>query len=221
MIKLIIFDFDGVIVTGSNKKYFYCYHQALTKVGIKLDPEVEKQRILERWGQGYKKQLQLLLKEHPKLLSKATKKYQDCYFSSTAEKIKLVPGTKKFLELLSQKYILAIASGKIRNKLDQAIKKFHLQFFKKIVTNEDLKREVDRKPAPYMLNKIMRDLSIKPNQTIYVGDAANDVIMARNAGVTPVVVLTGLLTKPLAQSLKVKFIIKDITGLANIIPTII
>jgi beta-phosphoglucomutase-like phosphatase (HAD superfamily) len=35
MVKLIIFDFDGVIITGSNEGYFTCYHKALEAIGVK------------------------------------------------------------------------------------------------------------------------------------------------------------------------------------------
>ena len=46
MIKLIIFDFDGVIITGSNDGYIKSYHHALESVGVNLEPEEERRRIL-------------------------------------------------------------------------------------------------------------------------------------------------------------------------------
>lgn len=218
MIKLIIFDFDGVIVTGTNEGYFECYHKALQAVGVRLDSQEEKERILAWWGKGYKKQLELLLREHKNLLSDAIKAYEKYYYSPVFfGKIKLVKGANLILKILLQNYTLAIASGMMRKTMDQLIKKFNISYFKKIVTNDDVKKDEDKKPAPFMLNKILKDLSFSPQEAFYVCDAKNDVIMARNAKVTPVVVLTGNLSQKEAQELKVKFIIKDITKLETVL----
>lgn len=216
MIRVIIFDFDGVIVLGTNEGYFTCYHQALDKVGVKLDPKEEKRRIIEWWGKGYKKQLELLLKEHQELLPAAITAYEKCYYSPVfTRNIRLVKGAKQALERLSKKYILAIASGMMRKTMDNLIIKFNISYFKKIVTNEDVQKEQDKKPATFMINKILRDLSLVSHQAVYIGDAKNDVVMAKNAGVTPIVVLTGNLTRLEAEKLKVKYIIPDITDIEN------
>ena len=190
MIRLIVFDFDGVIITGSNEGYFRCYHKALEDVGVKLDPREEKKRILEWWGKGHKKQLEFLLKEHKGLLTKSIKAYEKYYYSPVFfGKIKLVKGAGISLKKLSQKYTLAIASGMMRKTMDHLIKKFNISYFRKIITNEDVKKDTDKKPAPFMIDKILTDLSISPEETIYVGDAKNDVIMAKNAKVISTVPL--------------------------------
>ena len=44
MIKLIIFDFDGVIITGSNKGYFRCYRKAKVKPVIVLTGLLNKKQ---------------------------------------------------------------------------------------------------------------------------------------------------------------------------------
>lgn len=105
----------------------------------------------------------------------------------------------------------------MRKTMDNLIKKFNISYFKKIVTNEDVKKDRDKKPASFMINKILTDLSIYPQETICVGDAKSDVIMARNAKVTPIVVLTGHLTQKEAKELKVNFIIKDMTKLETVL----
>lgn len=214
MVKLVIFDFDGVIITGSNKGYFACYHKALEEVGVKLPKEEERKRILEWWGKGYKMQLRLLLKEHLSLLPKAIKVYEKYYYSPVfSEKIRLIEGADRALGRLEQKYTLAIASGMMRKTMNQLIKNFGINFFKKIVTNEDVKKEEDMKPAPFILNKILQDLSIPKEESVFVGDAVSDVKMSQNAGIAPVVVLTGHLTKAEAKALGVKDLIPNITHL--------
>jgi phosphoglycolate phosphatase len=212
MIKLIIFDFDGVIITGSNEGYFTCYHKALEAVNVNLQPDDEKKRILEWWGKGHKKQLELLLKEHPDLLPQAINAYEKCYFSPIFhEKIKLVPGTDKLLKRLAKDHSLAIASGMVRTTMNDLIEKFPIPYFDQILTFEDATEEEHKKPSPHMLQVLMKQFNAEKSETLYVGDAENDVIMAQKAGVTSIVVLTGHLTKSDAVKLGVKNIIPDVT----------
>lgn len=218
MIELIIFDFDGVIITGSNEGYFNCYHKALDFVDIHLDPYEEKKRILDWWGKGHKKQLELLLKEHPEKLPQAITAYEKCYYSPIFhEKIKLVDRADTVLKNLSQTRTLAIVSGMVRNTMDDLLKKFHIPYFKKIMTFEDAMKEEHKKPSPYMLYQTMKYFNVTKDETIYVGDAENDVIMAKEAGIMPVVVLTGHLNRNEAKKLGVKHIIPDVTHLTKLL----
>ncbi len=219
MIKLVIFDFDGVIVTGTNQGYFYCYHQALINVGVKLSPQEEKKRVEERWGKGYKSQLELLLKENLELLPRAVASYEKCYESDRFQKnIRLIKGAKEELETLSKYYTLAIASGMIKKTMNILINKFKIKnYFKNIITIDDVEKEEYRKPSPYMINSIKGTFSISSNETVYVGDAKSDVIMAQNAKVTSIVVLTGNLNRKEAEKLGVKYIVKDITYLNDLL----
>lgn len=222
MIKLIIFDFDGVIISGSNEGYFACYHKALEGIGVRLGSKEEKRRILKWWGKGYKTQLALILKEHPNLLPQAIKIYEYYYYNTPlfSKKIKLVNGARQVLKQLSQKYTSAIASGMMRKTMDKLIKRFNIPFFKKIVTIEDVASEKDKKPAPFMINKLLDFFSVGQKEAVYVGDAKTDVIMAKKAGVTPIVVLTGHLSVKEAEKLGVKYIIKDINYLERTLKVI-
>ncbi|HWY79630.1 MAG TPA: HAD family hydrolase [Candidatus Sulfotelmatobacter sp.] len=218
MIKLIIFDFDGVIITGSNDGYFTCYHKALEDVDVYLEPTEERKRILDWWGKGHKKQLELLLQEHPDKLLEAIVAYEKCYFSPFFhEKIKLVKDADIVLKRLSETKTLAIASGMVRNTMDELIKKYNIPYFKRILTFEDAKKEEHKKPSPYMLFQLMEEFNVAKNETVYIGDAKNDVIMAKAAGIIPIVVLTGHLMKNEAEKLGVKHIIPDITHLEEIL----
>ena len=62
-----------------------------------------------------------------------------------------------------------------------------------------------------MLKKIMETQQVDQAETIFVGDAQPDVKMARNAGVEPVVALTGHLTREEAGKLGVKYMIENVT----------
>lgn len=212
MIKLIIFDFDGVIIEGSNEGYFRCYHKALEDVGIILEPDEERKRILAKWGTGYKAQLAYLLREYENLIPAAIKAYEHYYYDTNLfiQDIKLIPGAKDALERLSQSYKLAIATGMMRKTLDKFLDKFTLNMFDLVSSIDEVKKEKDRKPSPFMLNKTMQAFRLTPNETVYVGDADSDVKMAKNANVVPIVVLTGHLNREEAEKLSVEHIIDNI-----------
>lgn len=215
MIKLIIFDWDDVFTLGSKEGYFECYHKAITGVGVKLSPEEERKRILDKWGRSPQRAvIPHLLKERPELVAKAVKIHDKHFFGNTFMKnLTLVKRVIKLLNELAQKYTLSIATGQHPKLFNEKIMpKFHIpNVFSKIIFSCDIKNPEKQKPHPYALQKIMRDLGFKPEETIFVGDAKSDVEMARNTKVTPVVVLTGHLSKKEAEKLGVKYILRDIT----------
>lgn len=223
MIKLIIFDWDDVFTIGSTKGYYACYHEALKGVGVSLKPEEEDKRIRAKWGSGHAAQIKDLLQEHPELVKAAIKLYEKHFFGTTfVDCLKVVPGSQKLVTDLSKTYKLAIATGGHPQILkDQLLSKFKFpDVFSQILTIYDIDDLAHAKPHPYMLNKILESQNVSPDEAIMVGDAENDVIMARAAGVEPVVVLTGHLSKAQAQALKVKHIIDDVSQLQSVLEKI-
>ncbi len=219
MIKLIIFDWDDVFTTGATKAYFKCYQKAALSVGVKLPNKVVEERILKNWGKNVEAEITGLLKENPQLVLEATKRYEEILFGDTfVDCLEVVEGAREFLKRLSKKYILCISTG-VNPKLlkIKIMPKFDIpQVFSQIVSVYDNDDPQKGKPHPFMVNKILKDQKIKPNEAILVGDAKNDVLMARAAGLMPVVVLTGHLTKAEAKKMKVEYIIEDVTKLESI-----
>jgi len=221
MIKLIIFDWDDVIVFGSKEGYYNCYRETLLELGVVLDEKEMDIRIRRRWGQPFRIELNELLIEKPHLLDRACKIFYEKKFQGTAfvDSLKEVEGVNELFLRLKEKYLLAVATG---NKLDMIlviiIPKFHIpNVFDQIVTAHDNIPEGKSKPDPYMLQLILEKQGIESSKAIFVGDAENDVQMARNAGVEPVVVLTGHLSKNQAEKLGVKCILPDVTMLEQIL----
>jgi HAD superfamily hydrolase (TIGR01509 family) len=213
MIKLIIFDWDDVFTQGSIKGYYASYHAALEGVGVKLDPSEEDRRIKAKWGAGGKKQLEYLLREHPELVDKAFEIYQQHSHGNTfVDCLTIIPGAQKFLIQLADKYTLAIATGAHPKVLhDLVMPKFHIpDVFAQIITIYDLDDMTHAKPHPYIAQKIMETQGVKPEETVLVGDAQSDMQMAWNAGIEPIAVLTGHLSRQEAEDLGVKHIIKNV-----------
>jgi phosphoglycolate phosphatase-like HAD superfamily hydrolase len=220
MIKLIIFDWDDVFTLGSKEGYIHCLHETLVKLNVHLDPEEEHKRIQQTWSKPHREELKNLLKEHPELIDKACEIYEDLFFNGEfVTSLTLVQGCNELLKKLKGKYVLAVATGAHPKVLKKKVfPKFGIpDVFSDIVFTYEIDDPEHHKPHPYMLEKIMKDQHTKPEETIFVGDAKNDVIMAQNAHVTPVVVLTGHLTKEEAEKLGVKYIILDVTHLEKIL----
>jgi len=223
MIKLIIFDWDDVFTLGSKEGYFKCYHETLVEVGVHLTPEKEEKRIMAKWSKPHREELRELLKEKPNLLDKACKIYEEHLFGDTfVDHLKSVPGSRGLLKELSKKYILSVATGLnpdiLRNKV---VPKFGFpNVFTQIISSYDIDDVEKQKPHPHMVEKILETQRVKPEEAILVGDAKGDVQMARDAGVTPVVVLTGHLTRKQAEELNVRYIIENVTDLPSILNNI-
>lgn len=220
MIKLIIFDWDDVFSQGSTAGYYRCYHEALKGVGIQLDPEVEKQRIASKWGAGHREEIVALLPEHPQLVDEACHRYEQHLFGNTfVDCLSIQPGSHDLLLRLAKTYTLAIASGVHPELLKKRVMpKFNIpEVFAQIVTAYDLDDIAHAKPHPYIAEKIMREQGMKPSETIMVGDAKNDVMMAQSASIEPIVVLTGHLNRQQAEELGVQHIIQDVTELETIL----
>ncbi len=66
------------------------------------------------------------------------------------------------------------------------------------------------KPDPYMLQLILERENISNKEVLFVSDA-------KNTGIKPVVVLSGLISKLQAEKLGVKYIIPDITKIESIL----
>lgn len=220
MIKLIIFDWDDVITLGSKEGYFACYDKALAAVGISLPPEEKHKRILAKWGKSFRVEIQELLKEHPELVDHAVEVYDKAYWGETfVNELRVLPGTIELLNHLHKKYLLAIATGNRHEMLDKHIfPRFNIpDVFCQTISSHVLEDQEMAKPHPHMLQIIMNKQNVTPDETIFVGDAGNDVKMAFNAHVMPVVVLTGHLSKKEAEKLEVRHIIPDITHLPVIL----
>jgi phosphoglycolate phosphatase len=219
MIKLIAFDWDDVITLGSKEGYYNCYRETLKEFGITLEEAEMHTRIQKRWGQPFREELKELLAEKPELLDQACeifdkKFWGDAFVSCLRE----VEGANDFLKYLSSKYTLAVATGNHPRMLkDKIIPTFQIpDVFSQIVTSFDVPSD-KTKPNPLMLQIILDKHNIKPEEAVYIGDAGNDVQMAKNAGVEPIVVLTGHLKKEDAEALGVTKIYPDITYLKEIL----
>lgn len=92
----------------------------------------------------------------------------------------LLPGARSVLQWLGGRYSLGLVTGGSRSRVCKQIREFELaDHFSVCVCSEDTLR---KKPHPAPLRLALRQLRAKADECVYVGDAPEDIEMARRAG---------------------------------------
>jgi phosphoglycolate phosphatase len=82
-------------------------------------------------------------------------------------------------ELKARHHWLAVATGKSRRGLDEALQTVQLQG---IFNGSRTADETRGKPDPLMLHELMREFGTDAERTLMIGDTTHDLLMAANAG---------------------------------------
>jgi len=104
-----------------------------------------------------------------------------------AERPRLLPGARLAVRALGQSFTLGIVTSGSGDRVRPQIRGFGLaDYFSTCVCSEDASR---KKPHPAPLLRALQRLGAKPADCVYVGDAPEDIEMARRAGVRAIGVL--------------------------------
>ena len=114
--------------------------------------------------------------------------YRRHYFESQHELV-LFDGVLDMLHALkARNHWLAVATGKSRRGLDEALETVQL---KGLFHSSRTADETASKPHPQMLHELMAEMGASPARTLMIGDTTHDLQMAANAGVAAVAVAYG------------------------------
>jgi phosphoglycolate phosphatase len=182
---LIAFDWDGTLF-DSTAIITRCIQAAVRDVGGTVPTDKEASYVI---GMGLMQALAHAAPDVPKerypLLGD---RYRHHYFAIQHE-ISLFDGVLPMLaDLKKQGYLLAVATGKSRRGLDEALATAALAGI------FDASRTADQtagKPDPLMLNELMAEFGVPPHRTLMIGDTTHDLQMAVNAGCASVAVSYG------------------------------
>jgi HAD superfamily hydrolase (TIGR01509 family) len=177
MIKLIIFDLDGVLVK-TKEIHYNALNQSLRELGEKyVITETEHISIYD--GLKTNQKLELLTKNKgldPSTHDLIWNKKQELtieYISKLQpdfEKIKLIK------ELRNRGYKLAVASNSIRRSVLVILAKIGvIEYMDLIISNEDVKNS---KPHPEMYWKTMSMMGVLPEETLIVEDSPHGLLAA-------------------------------------------
>ncbi len=182
---LIAFDWDGTLF-DSTAIIARCIQAAVRDVGGR-EPTFEAASYVI--GMGLMQALAHAAPDVPaELYPKLGDRYRQHYFAIQHE-ISLFEGVLPLLQMLKARgHWLAVATGKSRRGLDQALQSALLAGV------FDASRTADQtagKPDPLMLRELMAEFDVPPGRTLMIGDTTHDLQMAINAGCASVGVSYG------------------------------
>lgn len=177
----ILFDLDGTLL-DTLEDLLDATNYALAAYGYPARTLGELRRFV---GNGAQNQIRLALPEDNKEdLEKVLAVYKPYYTDHCQIKTRPYEGVLPALEVLGEKYPIAIVS----NKPDSAVKALCADYFPGIYALGETS-DCPRKPAPDMVFKAMKAIGVE--RCVYVGDSEVDVLTAKNAGMPCVGVLWG------------------------------
>lgn len=173
---LVVFDWDGTLF-DSTALIVRCIQAACRDIGVPVPSEQQAAYVI---GLGLHDALQhavpgLPRERYPEL----GQRYRHHYFASQ-DALVLFPGTLDMLHALkARNHWLAVATGKSRRGLDEALQTVQL---KGLFDGTRTADETAGKPNPLMLQQLMREFGTEPGRTLMIGDTTHDLQMAVNAG---------------------------------------
>ena len=182
---LIVFDWDGTLF-DSTALIVRCIQGACADLGL---PVPDEQRAAYVIGLGLHEALQHAVPGlSPDRYPELGRRYRHHYVARQHELV-LFPGTLEMLHSLkARNHLLAVATGKSRAGLDEAL---HTVQLKGLFDGTRTADETAGKPHPLMLQQLMREFGATPGRTLMIGDTTHDLRLAINAGTASVGVSYG------------------------------
>ncbi len=172
---LIAFDWDGTLF-DSTQIIVRCIQAAVKDVGGTVPTDEAAAYVI---GLGLAQALAHAAPDVPPETYPLLGDRYRYHYQLHAHDLSLFDGVLPLLAMLKARgYLLAVATGKSRHGLDEALQSVQLKGM------FDASRTADKtagKPAPKMLHELMTELGTTPERTLMVGDTTHDLQMAVNA----------------------------------------
>lgn len=182
---LIVFDWDGTLL-DSTTLITRCIQDSCVDLGLPRPTDRDASYVI---GMGLQ---DALMHAAPSL---ARERYRELalryrhHYQSRQNDLVLFDGAFELLQTLKmRRHRLAVATGKSRIGLDEALAAAHMNGVFDATRTAD---ETASKPDPRMLRELMDELGAAPARTLMIGDTTHDLQLAVNAGTASVAVSYG------------------------------
>jgi phosphoglycolate phosphatase len=204
---LIAFDWDGTLF-DSTKIIVRCIQQAVVDVGGAMPTDKAAAYVI---GMGLMQALAHAAPDvPPEKYPELGARYRHHYLARQND-LSLFEGALALLgELKARHHSLAVATGKSRRGLDDAL---HTVQLKGMFDGSRTADETAGKPHPLMLQELMREFGTEPERTLMIGDTTHDLQMALNAGCPSVGVSYGAHEPGEFDALKPLFVAHSVRSL--------
>lgn len=183
--ELVIFDWDGTLI-DSQANIVRCFEMVIEELELPARNHSEISNII---GLGMREALKMLFPDQQvDIYEKMVDRYRYHFFAGNPSEPFV--GAEQVLSALADNgYILAVATGKGRNGLNKALNHTGFGQYFHVTRCAD---ETRSKPHPLMLEEILDETGMEPDQALMVGDTEYDLEMAKNAGMASIGVSYGV-----------------------------
>ena len=182
---LIAFDWDGTLF-DSTAIIVRCIQAAVRDVGGTVPTDQEAAYVI---GMGLMQALAHAAPDvPPEKYTELGNRYRFHYIQHQDD-LSLFDGVLPLLNDLRERgHLLAVATGKSRRGLDEAL---HSVQLRGVFDGSRTADQTAGKPHPLMLQELMADFDVLPERLLMIGDTTHDLQMAVNAGCASVGVSYG------------------------------
>ncbi|RZL11666.1 MAG: HAD family hydrolase [Rubrivivax sp.] len=182
---LIAFDWDGTLF-DSTALIVGCIQSACADLGLPVPARTQAAYVI---GLGLHDALRVVAPTLEEArVPELGQRYRHHYIASQHQ-LSLFEGTLDLLARLKERqHWLAVATGKSRQGLDEALTHVELRGVFDATRTAD---ETRSKPHPQMLQELMSEFGVDPERTLMIGDTTHDLQLALNAGAASVAVSYG------------------------------
>jgi phosphoglycolate phosphatase len=202
----VLFDWDGTLVDSYNADTS-AYLAMFKEMGIAWGIEELEDNYSPNWYEVYR-----AAKLPRKRWEDADRAWRAHY---AKHRPKLVAGARRVLARLANAHPLGLVTSGDRDRVTRQLREFHLSslFAARVCSGDTLRK----KPHPEPLRLAVRQMKLRPSGCVYVGDAPQDVEMARRAGVRAIGVLGPFPTEKRLRAARPEFLIKSIEELPDVL----
>ena len=206
----VIFDLDGTLIEAYEAIYLGL-REALEHFKKEIFPFRDLRKYL-------KADLEATLshffspEQVPKAVPIMRKKYEEVYLDKT----RFLDGARDVLEMLhSQGISLGVASNKFGRFSRGALSHLGVSdYFKSVIGAGDVPRN---KPFPDMIHAALGEMSLSPEEVVFVGDTLTDIETGKEAGVDVYALPTGFYSKTELSQKRPKRILRNLKELIQVV----
>ena len=181
--KIIIFDFDGVILDSENS-HFIAFNEGLKNLNVNISEDEYYSKYISLDDRGVitnvvnDKNISVTNEEIDMII----KNKNDYFESRLIDNSKLFPGVEELIIQLSKNFVLSIGSGANRSEIIKTLKNNNIYDYFEIIVSAD---EVNNpKPNPETYNRVLDNINtdFNINEIIVIEDSPGGIEAAKSAG---------------------------------------
>lgn len=203
-IKAVLFDWDGTLL-NSYAADSSAYLAMFRAMGISWGLKELTRHYSPNWYHVYR-----AAKLHRRHWDEADRLWRAHY---SGHRPKLISGARRVLAQLRGSYRLGLVTSGDRDRVTRQLREFALtRLFAARVCSGDT---ANKKPHPEPLQLALRRMRLESPACVYVGDTAEDLEMARRAGVRAIAVLGPFPTAKRLRAARPEFLLESLAELPS------